>query len=57
MGVILLVLLLALIFAGIGFAVHLLWIVAVIVFVAWVIGWALAKGESSGGRRRWYGRY
>ncbi len=57
MGVILLVLLLALIFAGIGFAVHLLWIVAVIVFVAWVIGWALAKGESAGGRRRWYGRF
>jgi hypothetical protein len=56
MGVILLVLLLAIIFAGVGFAVHVLWFVAVVVFVAWLIGWALAKGESSG-RRRWYGRY
>jgi hypothetical protein len=57
MGVILLVLLLAIIFAGVGFAVHVLWFVAVVVFVAWLIGWALAKGASSGGRRRWYGRY
>jgi hypothetical protein len=56
MGVILLVLLLALLFAGLGFAVHVLWIIAVIVFVAWLIGWAMAHGEDSG-RRRWYGRY
>jgi hypothetical protein len=56
MGVIFLVLLLALIFAGLGFAVHLLWIVAVIVFFAWLIGWALGRGESAG-RRRWYGRW
>ncbi len=57
MGIILLVLLVALLFGAVGFAVHLLWIVAVIVFVGWVFGWALARGESSGGRRRWYGRY
>jgi hypothetical protein len=56
MGLILLVLLVALLFAGLGFAVHLLWIVAVIAFIFWVAGWALAKGEGSG-RRRWYGRW
>lgn len=55
MGVILLVLLLALIFAGLGFALHLLWIVAAIVFIAWLIGFGLARGEGAGGRRaRWY---
>jgi hypothetical protein len=56
MGVILVVLLLALLFAGLGFVAHLLWIVAVVVFFAWLIGWAIAKGEGAG-RRRWYGRF
>lgn len=50
MGLILVVLLLALIFAGLGFAVHLLWIVAVIIFVGWLIGFGLRMGEG----RRWY---
>lgn len=55
MGLILAVLLLALIFVGLGFAVHLLWIIAAIVFVAWLVGFGLARGETSGGRRaRWY---
>jgi hypothetical protein len=56
MALILLVLLLALLFAGIGFAVHLLWIVAVIVFVAWLVGWAFARGETAS-RRQWWGRW
>ena len=56
MGVILLVLLLALVLGGLGFAAHVLWWVAVIVFVAWLIGFAVNAGESSG-RRRWYGRW
>jgi hypothetical protein len=55
-ALILLVLLLALVFAGIGFAVHLLWIVAVIVFVAWLVGWAFARGETAT-RRQWWGRW
>jgi hypothetical protein len=54
MGVILLVLLLALLFGGLGFAVHALWIVAVVVFIAWLIGFGLARGEGSGGGARWY---
>ena len=50
MGLILLVLLLALLFGGLGFALHALWIVAAIVFVAWIIGFAFRAGEGS----RWY---
>ena len=54
-GLILLVLLLALLLGGLGFAAHLLWIIAAIVFVFWLIGFALARGETAGGgRRRWY---
>ena len=52
--VLLLALLLALLLGGLGFAVHVLWIVAVVVFVAWVAGFALTRGESAGGRRHWY---
>jgi hypothetical protein len=50
MGLILLVLLLALLFFGLGFAAHLLWVVAVIFFVAWIAGFAFRSGEGS----RWY---
>jgi len=46
MGIVLLVLLLALLFGGAGFAIHALWIVAVVLFVAWLIGFALRSGES-----------
>jgi hypothetical protein len=45
---ILLALLLVLLFFGLGFAIHALWILAVILFVAWLIGLALGRGESSG---------
>jgi hypothetical protein len=55
MGVILLVLLLALVLGGLGFAAHVLWWIAIIVFVAWLIGFGISRGESVGGRRRWYG--
>ncbi len=55
MAVILLVLLIALILGGLGFAAHILWIVAAVVFIAWLIGFGLAHGESSSGSRaRWY---
>jgi hypothetical protein len=58
MGVILLVLLLALLLGGLGFAAHVLWWIALIVFVAWLIGFGVRAGESSGRRRgRWYGRW
>jgi hypothetical protein len=50
MGVLLAVLLLALIFAGAGFAVHMLWIVAVVVAVVWLLGFVFRGADSA----RWY---
>ncbi len=44
------VLVLALIFGGLGFALHILWIVAVVLFVAWLIGLALGVGRKSSNR-------
>jgi hypothetical protein len=49
MGLIILVLLLALLFAGVGFAVHWLWIFAVIFAICWLAGFAFRSGEG-----RWY---
>jgi hypothetical protein len=45
-------LLLAVIFVGVGFAVHLLWILAVVFFFFWLAGFAFARGTHRGGRRR-----
>lgn len=53
MGLILLVLLSALILGGLGFAVHLLWILGIVVFVLWCVGFAVGRGASAGSRR-WY---
>jgi uncharacterized protein (DUF697 family) len=52
---ILLLLLLVLILAGAGFAVHALWIAAVVFALFWIVGVALGRGESAGSRRfyRW----
>jgi hypothetical protein len=44
----LLALLLVLILFGLGFAIHLLWIVAVIFFLVWLVGFALGRGASAG---------
>ena len=46
--IILLALLVVLLFVGIGFAVHLLWVAAVIFAVIWLVGYALGRGESAG---------
>ncbi len=53
MAVILLVLLLALVLGGLGFAAHILWIFAAIVFVFWLVGFALSSGRTDGARG-WY---
>ncbi|MDI5962564.1 hydrophobic protein [Streptomyces sp. SL13] len=53
MGPLLLVLLLALILFGVGFAVKILWWVAIIVLVVWLLGFVMRSG-SGGGRSRWY---
>jgi hypothetical protein len=54
MAVILAVLLLALILGGLGFAVHVLWWIALIVLVLWLLGFFFTGAASGGTRRRWY---
>ncbi|MGI5193667.1 hydrophobic protein [Streptomyces sp. CA-288835] len=51
---ILLVLLLALILFGAGFAVELLWWIAVAVLVVWLLGFAMRSTTPTGTRSRWY---
>lgn len=48
-----LALLLVLVLFGAGFAVHLLWIVAVVFAVLWLVGFAIGRGEGAG-RHRFY---
>jgi hypothetical protein len=55
LALIALVLILA-IFGGLGFAVHLLWIVLVVAILLWLIGFFVGGVADVGGRRRWYGR-
>ena len=43
-------LLLVLVLFGVGFSLHLLWIVAVVLLIAWLLGF-MRHGRSSGGRR------
>jgi len=49
---VLVILILALLLGGLGFAVHARWILAVIVAAISLIGFVLGSGE----RGRWYGR-
>jgi hypothetical protein len=53
MALILVVLLLALLLGGLGFAVHVLWWIALIVLVVWLLGFLIRMGEG-GSRGRWY---
>jgi hypothetical protein len=57
MGVILAVLILALLLGGLGFAAHVLWWIALIVFAAWLVGFGFSEGAGRVGRRRWYRRW
>jgi hypothetical protein len=50
MALILLVLILAIVFGGLGFILHALWWVAAIVLVLWLVGFLARAGEGS----RWY---
>ena len=55
MLIILVVLLLALILGGLGFAVHVLWWIALIVLAIWLLGFLFHAAEGAGSRRRrWY---
>ncbi len=49
MAAIVLLALIALVLFGVGFTVHLLWWVAIVVALVWIIGFA-----AHGGGRRWY---
>jgi hypothetical protein len=48
----LLALLVVLLFVATGFAVHILWIAAVILLVIWLVGFALGRGGN--GRHHFY---
>jgi hypothetical protein len=50
MALILLVLLIAVLLGGLGFALHVLWWIAAIVLIVWLAGFAIRAGEGS----RWY---
>ncbi|MFI1919850.1 hypothetical protein [Nocardia sp. NPDC020380] len=54
MAILLLVLLLALVFVGLGFLVKVLWWVAIVVLAIWLLGFAFRSVDSAGTRRRWY---
>jgi len=49
LGLVLLVLLLVLIFAGAGIALHVLWIIAGVLLVIWLVGFLVGGAE-----HRWY---
>jgi hypothetical protein len=53
--VLVLALLLVLLFFGLGFTAHLLWVVAAVLLVLWLVGAAIGRGESAGSHRfyRW----
>ena len=50
----LLILLLALLLFGAGFAVKILWWVAIVVLVVWLVGFVARGTHASGSRNRWY---
>lgn len=55
MPILIVVLLIALILGGLGFAVKALWFVALAVLVLWLLGFVLrASGPAGGPRHRWY---
>jgi hypothetical protein len=51
---VLLVLLLAVVLFGVGFAVKALWWVALAVLVLWLLGFVMRGTAAGGGRSRWY---
>jgi len=53
MLLILLILLLAIVLFGVGFAVHVLWWIALAVLVIWLLGF-LVRASEGGSRRRRY---
>lgn len=56
MAIILLVLIIAIILGGLGFAVHVLWWIALAVLVLWLLGFMFRGAETGRRRGRWYRR-
>jgi hypothetical protein len=56
MAIVLLALLVVLILGGLGFVIHVLWWVALVALVIWLLGFVLRVGETVARprRRRWY---
>ena len=54
MAIILAVLLIALVLGGLGFAVHVLWWIALVVLALWLLGFLFRAAETGGSRNRWY---
>ena len=55
MAVVLLALLVVLIFFGLGFTLHVLWWLAMIALVVWLLGFVFRTGgRPTRRRRRWY---
>ena len=52
MAIVLLALLVILILFGLGFALHVLWWIAIAALVLWLLGFVLRIGESAGRPRR-----
>jgi hypothetical protein len=52
---ILVALLVVILLAGLGFALHALWILAAVLLIAWLVGVGLGRGERAGSHRfyRW----
>jgi hypothetical protein len=46
MGLILVILLLALVFGGLGFVYPILWIVALVLFIGWVFGFSRSRSHA-----------
>jgi hypothetical protein len=54
MAIILVALLIILIIGGLGFAIHVLWWIALAALIVWLLGFIVRAGEGVSGRRRWY---
>jgi len=52
-AVLLAVLLIVILVGAVGFAIHVLWFIAVVLLVLWLLGFLFRAGAGSG-RRRWY---
>jgi hypothetical protein len=48
-------LLILVIFGGLGFAAHILWLILIVAVVLWLVGFLIGGADAGvGGRRRWY---